>query len=116
MLADCSEFLADEGASTEAKESNALGDRCEAMLSQVVAYDDDWSPVDTAPEDGQQILVAWRGGTWRDGIDDGKGWKTTVVYFHDGDWQLVENDTHAFDNIFNDFELWKPIDLPKDLD
>lgn len=42
VLADCSEFLASEGASTEAKESNALAHRCEAMLSQVA--NDDASP------------------------------------------------------------------------
>jgi hypothetical protein len=72
----------------------------------------DWHPVDTAPEDGSQILIAYRGG---DPFDfDREIWRTTVVFFRDSDWHLLETDTHAFDDLWRDgFELWKPIELPR---
>lgn len=38
FLADCSDQLAHEGASSEARASNKLADRAEGLLSQVVAY------------------------------------------------------------------------------
>lgn len=96
---------------------NSNEEPSEKIAARVLALLD-WHPVDTAPEDGSQILVAWRGPAQRLGaefaeVDD--VWLTTVIFFHDGDWQLVETDTHAFDNIFTEpFELWKPIELPKD--
>lgn len=71
---------------------------------------EDWHPVDTAPEDGSQILIAYDSQ-----IEPGQGiWRFTVVFWKDGDWHLVETDTHAFDDVWLDgFELWKPIELPR---
>jgi hypothetical protein len=58
VLADCSEFLEDCGASTEARESDALSDRCESMLAQVVAQDEyGWQSIDKAPlAEGMQLV------------------------------------------------------------
>lgn len=57
LLVDVSQFNAHEGASTEAKESNALADRAEAMLSQVVALEG--IPLPNGDETWQVDMPAW---------------------------------------------------------
>jgi hypothetical protein len=84
------------------------------LNGEIYTRNGEWHPVDTAPEDGSQILVAYKAGVMFGGIEY-DAWRMTVVYFHDGDWQLVETDACAPDAVFTEnFELWKPIVTPDD--